>query len=115
MAIKLIEFPHVTANVPLRIAQGHFATSHSHLNYYIDMTMRAEDRRKAVANGLRKAMKTGDEIRFNRECSMWESGDNLVLCAYGYKPQTVNIEGTFTSNLHLTSPPSPPETSHADN
>lgn len=61
--------------------------------YYIDMTMRAEDRRKAVANGLRKAMKTGDEIRFNRECSMWESGDNLVLCAYGYKPQKVNIEG----------------------
>ena len=39
MAIKLIEFPNQRGNVPLRIAQGHFATSHSHLNYYIDLTM----------------------------------------------------------------------------
>ena len=39
MAIKLIQYPHRTGNVPLRFATGHFATSHSHLNYYIDMTM----------------------------------------------------------------------------
>ena len=25
-------------NVPLRIARGHFATNHSHINYYIDIT-----------------------------------------------------------------------------
>ncbi len=25
-------------NVPLRYAQGHFATNHSHINYYIDIT-----------------------------------------------------------------------------
>ena len=39
MAIKLIQYPHRQGNVPLRLATGHFATSHSHLNYYIDMTM----------------------------------------------------------------------------
>ena len=39
MAIKLISVPHKYANVPLRLARGHFATSHSHLNYYIDFTM----------------------------------------------------------------------------
>ena len=39
MAIKLIEFPHKTGNLKLRLATGHFATSHSHLNYYIDLTM----------------------------------------------------------------------------
>lgn len=39
MAIKLISVPHKHANVPLRLARGHFATSHSHLNYYIDFTM----------------------------------------------------------------------------
>ena len=52
MAIKIIEFPTQTANVPLRIAQGHFATSHSHLNYYIDMTMtkhRLSEAREAAA------------------------------------------------------------------
>ncbi|MBQ9747223.1 MAG: phosphoribosyltransferase [Clostridia bacterium] len=39
MAIKLIEIPRKHNNFPLRVAMGHFATSHSHLNYYIDFTM----------------------------------------------------------------------------
>ena len=39
MAIQLIEFPKRAGNIPLRLARGHFATSHSHLNYYIDLTM----------------------------------------------------------------------------
>ena len=25
-------------NVPLKVVPGHFATNHSHINYYIDMT-----------------------------------------------------------------------------
>ena len=39
MAIKLIQYPHRNGNVPLRFAKGHFATSHSHQNHYIDKTM----------------------------------------------------------------------------
>ena len=39
MAIQLIAIPRKYSNVPLRVAKGHFATSHSHLNYYIDFTM----------------------------------------------------------------------------
>ena len=39
MAIQLIEFPTANSNLRLRVARGHFATSHSHLNYYIDLTM----------------------------------------------------------------------------
>jgi orotate phosphoribosyltransferase len=39
MAINLIEIRQKHANFPLRIAKGHFATAHSHLNYYIDFTM----------------------------------------------------------------------------
>jgi len=27
-----------SGNVPLRVARGHFATNHSHINYYIDIT-----------------------------------------------------------------------------
>ena len=38
MAIQLIEFPKRAGNIPLRLAKGHFATSHSHTNYYIDVT-----------------------------------------------------------------------------
>lgn len=39
MAIQIMEFPNRNGNLPLRIARGHFATSHSHINYYIDLTM----------------------------------------------------------------------------
>ena len=39
MAIRLFETRTNNSNVPLRVAMGHFATSHSHINYYIDLTL----------------------------------------------------------------------------
>lgn len=36
--IELIDLPVRHGNVHLRVAQGHFATNHSHTNYYIDIT-----------------------------------------------------------------------------
>ena len=36
--IDLKHLPMKRGNVPLRFAQGHFATNHSHINYYIDIT-----------------------------------------------------------------------------
>ena len=64
MAIKLIRHPNQRGNVPLRIATGHFATSHSHLNYYIDMTMtkhRLSEAREA-ASALCSKFKTSTVI-----------------------------------------------------
>ena len=37
--IGIASLPIRHGNVPLRIARGHFATNHSHINYYIDITM----------------------------------------------------------------------------
>ena len=39
MAIQLFQYPTRNSVLPLRVARGHFATSHSHINYYIDLTM----------------------------------------------------------------------------
>lgn len=39
MAINLIQLPNPNGKLKLRLATGHFATSHSHLNHYIDLTM----------------------------------------------------------------------------
>ena len=39
MAIQLFTYPTKNATLPLRVARGHFATNHSHINYYIDLTM----------------------------------------------------------------------------
>ena len=36
--IKLFDLPVRYGDVPLRVARGHFATNHSHINYYIDIT-----------------------------------------------------------------------------
>ncbi len=36
--IEFTQLPVRRGNVPLRYAKGHFATNHSHINYYIDVT-----------------------------------------------------------------------------
>ena len=36
--VELKHLPIMHGEVPLRVAQGHFATNHSHINYYIDIT-----------------------------------------------------------------------------
>ena len=38
MKIQLMTVFSKNSNLPLRFAHGHFATSHSHINYYIDLT-----------------------------------------------------------------------------
>ena len=38
MAINLTKLPTRRAGLSLRVAKGHFATNHSHTNYYIDVT-----------------------------------------------------------------------------
>jgi orotate phosphoribosyltransferase len=36
--IDIMHFPVRYGTTPLRVARGHFATNHSHINYYIDIT-----------------------------------------------------------------------------
>ncbi|MCD7754810.1 MAG: orotate phosphoribosyltransferase [Firmicutes bacterium] len=36
--IEIKDLPILHGKVPLRVATGHFATNHSHINYYIDIT-----------------------------------------------------------------------------
>ena len=36
--VELKHLEHHRGNVPLRLAKGHFATNHSHINYYIDVS-----------------------------------------------------------------------------
>ena len=52
--INLMSLPQRRGNVPLRFAKGHFATNHSHINYYIDITMQKTrlSEAKAIAKQL---------------------------------------------------------------
>ncbi len=38
MAVQNMEFPNPRGALKLRVQKGHFATSHSHINYYVDLT-----------------------------------------------------------------------------
>ncbi len=52
--IALKDLPVRRGGVPLRYAQGHFATNHSHINYYIDITFQKTrlSEAKSVAHQL---------------------------------------------------------------
>ncbi len=39
MAVYMMEYPNPNSTLKIRFARGHFATSHSHINYYVDLTM----------------------------------------------------------------------------
>lgn len=52
--IKTTELPVRRSNVPLRVARGHFATNHSHINYYIDIT--SQKIRLAEAKAVARAL-----------------------------------------------------------
>ena len=52
--IKLMEIKNQRCGAPLRYAEGHFATNHSHINYYVDITFQKTrlSEAKAVAKAL---------------------------------------------------------------
>ena len=57
MAINMVKLPTQKQDLVLRVAKGHFATSHSHINYYIDVTMQKTrlSEARAVANKMMAA------------------------------------------------------------
>ena len=56
MAMNLVKLPTGKPNLQLRVSKGHYATSHSHINYYIDVTLtkfRLSEARAAAAELVR--------------------------------------------------------------
>ncbi|MDD6094816.1 MAG: phosphoribosyltransferase [Clostridia bacterium] len=49
MPINMVKLPTKRPGVYLRVAKGHFATSHSHMNYFIDITMQKTCLQEATA------------------------------------------------------------------
>ena len=47
--MNMVKLPTKRSDLFLRVAQGHFATSHSHMNYYIDITMQKTRLSEATA------------------------------------------------------------------
>ena len=62
--IDLKELATQRGNVPLRYARGHFATNHSHINYYIDITYQKTrlGEAKAVARQLKSRLNPAEVV-----------------------------------------------------
>ena len=61
MAMNLVKLPTGKPNLQLRVSKGHYATSHSHINYYIDVTLtkfRLSEARAAAAELVREYKST---------------------------------------------------------
>lgn len=60
MAINMVKLPTKKDGVNLRVCQGHFATGHSHINYYIDITMQKSrlSEARATAKAICEAYRT---------------------------------------------------------
>ena len=57
MAIQIFQYPTRRGTLPLRVARGHFATSHSHINYYIDLTLTKHNLQEAREAAIQLASK----------------------------------------------------------
>ena len=72
MAIEKVTQPTAKGDIVLDVSRGHFATGHSHINYYIDVT-----RQKFC---LSEARKVAQELA--REYKMYTMIDT-ILCLDG--------------------------------
>lgn len=62
--LQFEQLPGLRGNVRLRYARGHFATNHSHINYYIDITEQKTNlmEAKAVARQLANRFKASTQV-----------------------------------------------------
>lgn len=97
MVIPTVHFHSDYSRIPLRIAKGHFATNHSHINYYIDMTY--------TKHRLAEARQAAEElvIQMDRNTII-----DTVLCLDGTEvlgaclADAMTAAGIRTTNEHNT-------------
>ena len=85
--IEITNLPIVRGKVPLRVARGHFATSHSHINYFMDITMQKSrlSEAKAIAEELLSYYQTTTII-------------DTILCLDGMQVVATCLADALTDN-----------------
>lgn len=85
-------------NIILRAVPGHFATSHSHINYYVDMTGLKTRRSEAAAVGKAFVQGLPGETVVDTVCCL--DGCEVIGA---YVAQQLSEAGFNTTNTHKTS------------
>ncbi len=85
------------SNVPLKITSGHFATNHSHVNYYIDMTTLKT--RQSEAEAAAKALVTHYITNTVVDTIVCLDGTQVIGA---FLAQELNRAGFMSINAHQT-------------
>ena len=97
MSVQIFQYPTRRGTLPLRVARGHFATSHSHINYYIDLTL--------TKHNLSEAREAAIQLASKFKSSMVV---DTILCLDGTEvlgaclAEELISEGIKTENEHNT-------------
>ena len=101
--IEMTHLPIRYGQAPLRIARGHFATNHSHINYYIDLTYHKTRLSEAKDSAHELVAKMGNNVPVDTILCL--DGTNVLgtcvadeLTKIGYR--TVNAHNT----IYITEP-----------
>ena len=78
--INMVKLPTKKSDLFLRVAKGHFATSHSHINYYIDVT--TQKTRLSEAKAVAKELVSSFARQVPMTCvpSKQSTVSTMVLC-----------------------------------
>ena len=85
MAMNLVKLPTGKPNLQLRVSKGHYATSHSHINYYIDVTLTKSGFANMNAHQtiyvVTPEHTTGSQLLFRENTAPMISGKHILVLA----------------------------------
>lgn len=98
MESRVIRIPSkVNSNVVLRVIPGHFATTHSHINHYVDMTFLKS--RKSEAEGAAKILAQGYGMTNYIDTIVCMDGCEIIGA---YLADELTRNGIMSINSHKT-------------
>lgn len=71
-------YSNVNKNAIIRVIPGHFATTHSHINYYVDMTIMKSRKSEAEAAASVLGAEISVPVRILVRLSVWMGVRSLV-------------------------------------
>lgn len=98
MESRVLRIPSkVDSNVVLRVIPGHFATTHSHINYYVDMTFLKA--RKSEAEGAAKILARNYQTTTYIDTIVCMDGCEIIGA---YLAEELTRNGIMSINAHNT-------------
>ena len=101
----MIEIKHLSVQrgkTPLRIAKGHFATNHSHINYYIDITYQKTRLSEAKAVAIADIAKMASDMEAEANVESLIMAKGFAQCVAVIGGDSINVVVDVDSTLNAS-------------